>query len=246
MRQKIASITQMLRLPSVCVLCHHYHYQSFAVCLSCIDLFKPIGPACRYCALPLPDDKFLVCGHCLKEKPAFDQTFAAYIFEEPLRTLLHDFKYYGALYLRSVLVKLMLDALPARGFTSECLVPVPLHSKRIRQRGFNQAAELCKVLGKKLNISYDLNLCKKIIHTPSQASLDSKQRRRNMRQAFQSKPSNYQHITLVDDLLTTGSTANELARIFKKQGVARVDLWCCARALTDNVGDHSSIIARAE
>ncbi|MBA2652357.1 MAG: ComF family protein [Tatlockia sp.] len=233
MRQKIASITQMLRLPSVCVLCQQYHSQPVAVCEPCISLFKQIGPACHYCAHPLPDEKFLVCGFCCKQKPFFDRTITSYVFEEPLRTLLHDFKYKEALYLRSFLVKLMLDGLANSGQTlqTECLVPVPLHSKRLRQRGFNQSAELCKLLAKKLKITCELNLSKKIINTQPQVNLESKQRRKNLRQAFQTKPSHYEHITLIDDLMTTGSTANELAKMFKQQGVKQVDLWCCARAV---------------
>lgn len=221
----------MLRLPSVCVLCHRYHQEPLAVCQLCSDLFKKIGPACSYCAYPLPDETFLVCGLCCKEKPLFDKAVIGYVFEEPLRTLLHDFKYKEAFYLRSLLVKLMVETLTGDNLQTQCLVPVPLHPKRLRQRGFNQAAELCKLLAKKLNLNYDLNLCKKLIHTEAQVSLASKQRRKNLRQAFQSKPSHYQHITLIDDLMTTGSTANELARAFKQQGVARVDLWCCARTV---------------
>lgn len=231
MRQKIASIAQMLRLPSLCVLCHHYHHQSLAVCEACVGLFAQIGPACRYCALPLPDDKFLVCGVCALEKPIVDTTITAYLFEEPLRILLHEFKYQEALYLGGFLAKLMLDALPNRTIETQCLVPVPLHPTRMRQRGFNHAAELAKCLAKKLKIPCELNLCKKIIHTAPQASLNKKQRKRNLSGVFLSKVTNYRHITLIDDLLTTGSTANELARAFKQQGVARVDLWCCARAI---------------
>ncbi|KTC85909.1 MULTISPECIES: ComF family protein [Legionella] len=231
MRQKIASITQMLRLPSVCVLCYQYHRQPFAVCDSCLNLLKQIGPACRYCALPLPDDTFLSCGVCSKKKPAIDKTITAYLFEEPLRTLVHEFKYHEALYLVSFLARLMLNALPNGVLETQCLVPVPLHPKRLRQRGFNQAAELCKFLARKLALPYELNLCKKIIHTAPQASLNKKQRKQNLQNAFQSQLSPYQHITLVDDLLTTGSTANELALAFKQQGVAQVDLWCCARAV---------------
>ncbi len=221
----------MLRLPSVCVLCHQYHQQSQAVCELCTELLIKIGASCQYCAFPLPDDKFLVCGFCCKERPPLDKTFVAYVFEEPLRTLLHDFKYKEAFYLGEFLAKLIIDALPVQNLQTQCLVPVPMHPKRLRQRGFNQSAELCKILAKKLNISYDLTLCKKLIHTKAQADLDSKQRRKNLRNVFQSKPSPYQHLTLIDDLMTTGSTANELARAFKQQGVERVDLWCCARAV---------------
>ena len=230
MRQKIGSITQLLRLPSVCVLCNLYHYQPFAVCRACASLLKQIGPACRHCAHPLPDEKFLVCGDCVKEKPALDNTFTAYLFEEPLRTLLHEFKYHEALYLGGFLAKLVLDALSNRPITTECLIPVPLHPQRLRQRGFNQTVELCKILSKKLKIPYELTLCKRIIHTAPQVNLDKKQREQNLRDAFHSQLTHYQHITLVDDLLTTGSTAKELARVLKQQGAVQVDLWCCARA----------------
>ncbi len=221
----------MLRLPAVCVLCCQYHRQPFAVCTACANLLQRIGPACRYCALPLPDDNFLVCGRCTIAKPVFDKVNTAYLFAEPLRTLLHEFKYAQALYLGGFLAQLMLDALPKQAMQTQCLVPVPLHPKRLRERGFNQAAELAKLLARTLQLPCELNLCKKIIHTVPQVSLNKKQRMDNLRHAFQSKPSNYQHITLVDDLLTTGSTANELARTFKKQGVGQVDLWCCARAV---------------
>lgn len=232
MRQKIASITQMLRLPVVCVLCYQYHRQPTALCELCLNSFKQLGSACRYCALPLPDSKFLICGFCCKEKPFIDATYSAYLFEEPLRTLLHDFKYKEALYLRSSLVQLMLDALPENGqFQSQCLVPVPLHPKRLRQRGFNQAAELAKLLAKKLKMAFEADLCKKIIHTPPQVSLDGLQRRQNLRHVFATGPVKYQCITLIDDLMTTGSTANELARILKQKGATQVNLWCCARAI---------------
>ncbi|WP_242604572.1 ComF family protein [Legionella fairfieldensis] len=231
MRYKKASITQRLHLPSTCVLCQQYHRGSLAVCQLCIGLFKQLGPACHYCALPLPDAEFLICGLCAKERPVFDSVLTAYAFEEPLRTLLHNFKYQGALYLRSFLIQLMLDALPLLTTSAQCLIPVPLHAKRLQQRGFNQAAELARLLAKKLKLPCDFKLCKKIIHTAPQASLDSKQRQQNLHQAFQSKTTSYQHVILVDDLLTTGSTANELARVLKRQGVSRVDLWCCARTV---------------
>jgi ComF family protein len=234
-RQKIASITQLLRLPSVCELCRQYHNQPVAICELCQGLFQRIGPCCRYCALPLPDEDYLVCGYCCKKQPFIDKTMTAYLFEEPLRTLLHRFKYKDALYLQSFLVSLMLKALPPSGLQTDCLVPVPLHPRRMRERGYNQAAELCKRLAKQFKVPYELNLCKKRIHTPSQAGLSGQQRRENLRHVFEIKSSGYQHITLVDDLLTTGSTANELARAFKVEGVKQVELWCCARVSLENI-----------
>lgn len=231
MRQKIASITQLLRLPAVCVLCKQYHRESHAVCAFCTTLLKPIGPACQCCAHPLTDDNFLFCGACIKKRPYFDKTITTYRFEDPLRSLLHQFKYEEALYLRSFLVKLMLDGQNLVDPATECLIPVPLHPLRIRQRGFNQAAELAKCLAKRLKIPCELQLCQKIIHTQAQASLNSQERRSNLQQAFRARSSHYKHITLVDDLLTTGSTANELAKTLKNQGIKQVDLWCCARVI---------------
>lgn len=142
--------------------------------------------------------------------------------------VLHEFKYRAGLYLSSYLTKLMMDALPT-GYTTDCLVPVPMHPKRLRHRGFNQAAELTKQLSRHLKLSYDLTYCRKQVNTAPQAGLNAEARRKNLRDAFQVKTSDYKHVTLIDDLMTTGSTANELARVLKKQGVIRVDLWCCAR-----------------
>ena len=233
MRHKIASISQRLRLPAICSLCNQYHPGHHAICTACQDHFRLIGPACYHCALPLPASDFLVCGHCCKEKPAVDQVIAPYAFEEPLRTLLHEFKYQEGLYLGSFLTSLISQALPMTATETECLIPVPMHPKRLRQRGFNQAAELTKKLSRSLTIPYELNHCKKQINTTPQARLNKKERQKNLNQAFHAEPLPYQHITLIDDLLTTGSTVNELARVLKNQGVKRVDVWCCARVVLE-------------
>ena len=230
MRHKIASIAQTFRLPRICSLCNQYHPDHDAICKPCHALLKPLGPACQHCATLLPDAIFPVCGKCSIKPQALDRVITAYRFDEPLRTLLHEFKYHQALYLSNFLTQLILDALYDDAKKTQCLIPVPMHPLRIRQRGFNQAAELAKRLGRKLNIPYDLSGCQKISNTAPQATLNAKLRRKNIRNTFKANSVDYKHITLIDDLLTTGSTANELARVLKQQGVTRVDLWCCARA----------------
>ncbi|MDI1351852.1 MAG: ComF family protein [bacterium] len=190
-----------------------------------------LGPKCQYCACPLYDDSYLVCGQCIKKRPYFDQAIIHYTFEEPLRGLLHQFKYYNALYLTSFLSHLMINSLSHTTLNAQCLIPVPLHPQKLKARGFNQAALLAKKLGKKLNIPYDLTSCKKIINTAPQASLDGEQRQKNLRNAFKVQTIPYQYVIIIDDLLTTGSTANELARSLKQKGVQQVDIWCCARTL---------------
>lgn len=229
MYQKIKSITQQWRLPAVCAVCSHNHSGFFAVCSFCEQLLTPLGPCCDYCRQPLTDAAFPVCGHCIKKRPGFDAVLTAYRFNGLLRSLLHDYKYRQALYLRSFLVKLMKNALP-ENYRSECLIPVPLHALRLRQRGFNQTAELAKILATELAIPCSLLHCQKIINTPTQAGLSGRQRRNNLKQSFRIRPMPYAHVTLVDDLLTTGSTASELAHCLKQQGVQRVDVLCCARA----------------
>ena len=107
-----------------------------------------------------------------------------------------------------------------------------MHPKRLKQRGFNQAAILAKSLAYKLQIPYDLTSCKKIVNTAPQASMDGEQRQKNVRKAFHCNPLPYEHVMLIDDLLTTGCTANELALTLKKSGVKRVDIWCCARTIS--------------
>jgi ComF family protein len=231
--RKIISITQNIRFPAICGLCDQYHREPHGICVECQKLFTRLGPACRYCALPLTSSEFNICGHCCKRKNPIDRVITACRFEEPLRTLIHEFKYRQGLHLLSFLTHLMLQALPDESWQTECLIPVPMHSKRLRQRGFNQAVELTKQLSRKTGIPYHPRHCEKIRNTPPQAGLKAEERRRNLRQAFKIKPSTFQHITLVDDLLTTGSTANELASMYKSQGVSSVELWCCARVTRD-------------
>lgn len=231
MLQIFASITQRLRFPTVCLLCKQYQRDAQFICKECLCLFKSIKYGCKYCACPLPDAHFPVCGACSTKQPDFDRAIIAYPYEEPLRTLIHQFKYQEKLYLVSFLSQLMLPFLKECDEIPQCLIPVPMHPQRLKQRGFNQAAVLTKSLAKKMHIPYQLQGCQKIINTKPQASLDKKQRAKNLRQAFTVNTLPYQHIALVDDLLTTGNTANELARAFKKKGVLRVDVWCCARAV---------------
>ncbi|USQ15121.1 ComF family protein [Legionella lytica] len=191
-----------------------------------------LGLTCQHCATPLADSGSLICGGCIKNPPQFTQAYVAYKFEEPLRGLLHQFKYHNGLYLHSFLSHLMLSGLPSSNLP-QCLIPVPMHAQKIKQRGFNHAAVLTRDLAKKLNLPYDLTSCQKTLNTAPQASLDKEQRQKNLRNAFNSKKLPFQHIALIDDLLTTGSTANELALTLKKAGVEQVDLWCCARAVVN-------------
>jgi ComF family protein len=114
----------------------------------------------------------------------------------------------------------------------DCIVPVPLYQKRMRQRGFNQSLELARVVNKACNIPINVRSIIRARDTQSQTALDKKQRRKNIRGAFQiAHAFHAQHVAILDDVVTTTSTVNELARLLKRAGVRRVDVWSIARAV---------------
>jgi len=113
----------------------------------------------------------------------------------------------------------------------DIIIPIPLHKQRFQERGFNQSVEIAKVLAEQLNIPLNSNSCIRHRNTPHQINLPAKQRNTNIKNAFTiSRAIKAQHVAIVDDVMTTGSTLNELASTLKKAGVNRVDAWACARA----------------
>ena len=120
----------------------------------------------------------------------------------------------------------------------DLLLPVPLSSRRLRQRGFNQAGMLARWLSQSLQLTLNEHLLQRRQDTPAQQQLSAAQRRRNLRQAFELAADgqvNGLHLAVVDDVLTTGATAESIARLLRKAGAARVDVYCLAR--TPKPGD---------
>lgn len=200
------------------------------MCAACMKTLQPIGPQCRHCALPLADALFPCCGRCLREKPCFDTVYCAWRYLEPLQSILHAFKYRQALFWSGFLAERILDALPDTMTLPECLVPVPLHRHRLRERGYNQSTLIAQKLAKMLSLPLVHNGCMRLRDTRPQAGTSAASRRVNLQNAFAARPTTFQHIALIDDVLTTGSTASAVAAALKQQGVKRVDVWCCARA----------------
>ncbi|MDP3559181.1 MAG: ComF family protein [Legionellaceae bacterium] len=217
-------------IPRICLLCAHYHHDTYPICDTCYALLPRLIACCIHCAEPLPNADFPICGACSQQKPSFDQAYVAYIYAEPLRGLIHAFKYQAAFYLKNLLGQLLLEAkLPQ---SAEVIIPIPLHPKRIQGRGFNQTVLLSKVVSRALKIPYDISLCARIRDTQTQAQLSLQDRRKNLQKAFVLKKQiPYQHVLLLDDVLTSGQTLEELASQLKQAGVARVDVCCIARTL---------------
>lgn len=215
-------------LPSLCMICHDYHHATSILCDYCIKLLTPITNPCYKCGHPLTTSDYKICGYCIKSSPFFDDAITPYYFIEPLRSIMHTFKYHDGLFLANFLSSLLLDSINLEDLP-ECLIPVPIHYKRIRVRGYNQSAILTKILSRRLGIPYALNLCKKIRNTKPQTHLDRNERQINLDKSFYSPPLPYKDVAIVDDIFTTGSTTNELAKILKDQGVKRVRIWCISR-----------------
>jgi ComF family protein len=154
----------------------------------------------------------------------------------PLDQLIRAFKYRGILSYGRVLGSLLADRLSSRqGTMPELIVPVPLHPSRHRERGFNQASELARPVSQCLNVPFDERLCRRIRATVDQTELDARSRRQNVRGAFEvAGKTALRHVAVLDDVLTTGSTANEIARMLMRAGVETVEIWAVARAQSVN------------
>lgn len=219
--------------PPACVLCNAPTGID-DLCADCAaDLAKNVH-GCSCCALPLKNPADHLCGRCLQRQPHFDHSHAAYLYEYPLDRLIQKFKFHGDLRCGRILAGLLLRSLQQEAVASrvEALVPVPLFRKRLVERGFNQSLDLAKDLARGLHLPVLNNYLRRTRDTRAQSGLGALKRSGNVRGAFEVKnranpPS---RIALVDDVMTTGSTVNECARVLKKAGVKQVEVWIIARA----------------
>ena len=187
------------------------------LCAPCdADLPRLSGTRCPRCALDSP--RGVLCGRCLGDAPHYDATVAALAYEFPADALVHALKFRGELALAGFLGSEIARRISAIEIDS--VVPVPLSAARLRTRGYNHAAEIARHL---LPGKLDLALCERSRDTPPQMDLPFAERRRNVRGAFRcTRALMGASIAVVDDVMTTGATLNELARTLKDAGAARV------------------------
>jgi ComF family protein len=227
------NIIQNYLLPPTCILCENVGFNSQDICTGCFnDLIKNIH-SCYRCAenFETANATPQLCGHCISQSPAFDETHAPFIHQGIIRYLIASLKFNRQYKNARLLGTLMADYLKKTAEMPEIIIPVPLHRQRYQQRGFNQSVEIAKTLSKQLNTPMDTKFCIRHRNTPHQIDLPAKQRHKNIRNAFKiDKPISARHVAIFDDVMTTGSTVNELAKLLKKAGVNRIDIWVCARA----------------
>ncbi|MFW2372377.1 MAG: double zinc ribbon domain-containing protein [Gammaproteobacteria bacterium] len=217
--------------PPTCVLCGQQGRPHRDLCDGCVGDFIVNQTACGRCALPLPFDlQAAICGECLHSPPLQHRAWSAFIYAQPLEWMIQQLKFNSKMAFARLLGESAIPFLPALDATPDCIIPVPLHPKRYRQRGYNQAFELLKPLARCLDISTDISSCQRQKYTSAQSNLDAKQRRKNIRKAFKFDNSRqYEYVIVFDDVITTGSTMAELVKEIKQQGVKRVDVWSLAR-----------------
>lgn len=172
-----------------------------------------------------------LCGRCQSRTPAFDQTFAPFLHQGSIRHLITSLKFNADYKNARLLGQLLAEHVKQSAEMPDFLLPVPLHKARYRRRGFNQSIEIARHVANELEIPLDITSCRRHRDTPHQTGLAAKKRRKNLNKAFSLvKPIKAQRIAILDDVMTTGSTAHELALLLKKAGVSHVDVWVCARA----------------
>lgn len=215
------------RLAQPCLLCLA-RSRSGLLCPGCAaDLPRLDADGCPQCGLPGTGGR--TCGPCLIRPPAFAAARAVYRFDFPVDVLVHQLKYHGELAVAAWLAERMAEVTTGSA-QPDLLIPMPLHPRRLRERGFNQSALLAGHLGRRLGTPVEMGACRRLRDTPPQVGLSLTQRRRNLRGAFACDADLAgQRVVLVDDVLTSGASLNELARAVRRAGAAQVEAWVAAR-----------------
>lgn len=220
-------------LPPRCVLCGQPS-ASICICLPCKQDLPRSTSQCIECALPLALATDRTCGQCIQKPPPFKHTFCPLNYEFPVDKLVQAFKFKRQLAEGRVLSHLMCEYVSQHySQLPDLLIPVPLHRVRMLKRGFNQAFELANYAGCVLSVPLHITGLRRCRNTAAQSGLSRQQRHKNMRGAFYwgGNKIDGQHVALIDDVMTTGTTVTECTRVLIKAGARRVDIWVAARAL---------------
>ncbi|MFY7864963.1 ComF family protein [Roseateles sp.] len=227
----------LMRCPGQCAVCRAWSHSR--VCRDCLQRYGRPVPRCWTCAAHLPvglgGRESAQCGACLRHAPPLDRTIAALDYSFPWDRLLQLYKFHQAVDLRETLLERLSQALDCSAPDApDWLLPVPLSPARLKERGYNQSHELARTLARRRQIPCDGNLLLRVRSTAQQAHTPLKDRAANVKQAFAVEPLRKaelrgRHVALLDDVMTSGATLFELARVLRQAGAAHVQAWVIAR-----------------
>ena len=225
-------------LPPICHICHSHipNAGRLHICQSCLDRLPLVSsPLCPLCGVPFAGaGGDHCCGACLTYPPHYDLARSHFLYEGAIRDLIHSFKYNQQTQLRYPLALLALEGVSGlAAHAPHIIVPVPLHRSRLRQRGFNQAVLLGKVLSQQMSLPMLPDALVRTRPTEPQINLSATERRLNVKGAFsvgRTGSVDGKRVLLLDDVMTTGSTMDECARELKKAGAEAVFATAIARA----------------
>jgi ComF family protein len=214
-------------LPPACLLCSGKGGAD-GLCDGCRAALPLLPRAhCPVCAAPNPTAE--LCGRCLTNRPAIDRVAAAFVYAFPVDALIHGLKYRGNLAFARPLAAALTDVLDSEPYP-DLVIPMPLAPGRLRERGFNQAMEIARLIGPEFGFKIETHACRRNREGVAQASLPWKERAGNVRKAFSCDLDlGGKTVAVVDDVLTTGATLNELAALLKRRGAREVVGWIVAR-----------------
>lgn len=212
--------------PKKCLVCELAPQKNHPCCESCYNELPFQSHACQQCGQRFSAGSDY-CGRCINNPPVFDSCFCPFQYKGVIKTHIQNFKYYEKPELSTILAELLEFELQENTIElPELIIPVPLHASRLRYRGYNQSLLLAKKLSKKLDIPIAQDFIKKQKNTTAQAGLTLKKRQKNLKGSFGVKK-NYQakSIAIIDDVVTSGATVNEISKILKKNGVDYIQVW---------------------
>jgi ComF family protein len=222
---------QPVLFPSTCRLCRAPGLPGLELCPACRAELPWIAHSCRRCALPLPRNAGItICFDCINTQRSLDRCTALFEYRPPVDRWIQNLKFSQDLAAAGLLGQLLAGKIPANNRERPATaLPVPLHRKRLSERGYNQALEIARSLPEK-GYRLDPTCCRRHKATSAQSNLPASARKGNVRNAFSvSLPMEGSRLLLIDDVMTTGATLNELARTLKNAGAERVDAWVIAR-----------------
>lgn len=229
------------RLPSPCGVCGTWSSPA-GLCCDCLRRFTPTTARCQRCALRVPEGQPL-CGRCMHQPPRFERTLAAFDYAFPWDRVIAEFKFREGLGWAAPLARCLADRVREGGAAqpmADLVTAVPLSPQRLQRRGYNQSWEIARRTAALLRRPCEQGLLLRLRDTPQQAQLDHSQRSANLRGAFMPGGASAREavkgrcVALVDDVLTTGATADEATGALLEAGARAVHVWVLARTERDD------------